>query len=380
MSDTEEAVFAWDCRYFRGDKPCCHRRACLHCAHYRPIRQRILIIKLGAMGDVIRTTPILTGLRKAFPDSHITWLTLPNIMPLLEGIGIDRLLADDWRTTRLLLSESFDIAVCLDKETDVLALMNRVSAVQKFGFLLGKYGQVVPAGDSSTFLFHLGVSDELKFRVNRKSYTELVFDCLQLPYSGEKYLLPELPLESTWARETLQREGCPPGRRRIAFNTGAGPVFATKKWTSEGYAELGRRLLREFDAHILLLGGESEKERNLGIAEGIAGGPRVSLPDTRDSIRRLTALIGECDLMVTSDTLGMHLAIGQEKPAVALFGPTCAQEVDLFGHGEKIVGTFECCPCYLSACPKEISCMEALEAETVLEACRRQLSPGSQGR
>ncbi len=69
-----------DCRYFLGHKPCRFRCVCDGCVHYSPFGKRILIIKLAALGDVLRT------LRAIDPDCHITWLTEPGVVPMLQGI------------------------------------------------------------------------------------------------------------------------------------------------------------------------------------------------------------------------------------------------------------------------------------------------------
>ena len=69
-----------DCRHFRGDLPCRpnkeHGYVCGDCPVYGPVTKRILLIKLGAIGDVIRTTPLLRRLRQEHPGCFITWLTL----------------------------------------------------------------------------------------------------------------------------------------------------------------------------------------------------------------------------------------------------------------------------------------------------------------
>jgi ADP-heptose:LPS heptosyltransferase len=370
---TTTPFFHYDCRFFRGHKPCVYRRDCEECPHYDPYSKRILIIKLGAMGDVLRTTPLLHGIKSSFPGCHITWLTLPNVIQLLAGNKcIDRLLTYSWQTCSSLIPERFDLAICLDKEADVLSFMNQVRTESRYGFALGEWGQVVPAGPSSEYLFHLGVSDELKFRSNQKSYPELIYDCVGLPYDRQEYILPDLSQEIRRAGQRLEEAGIQPGKLKIGFNTGAGSVFATKKWTVEGYVDLGKRLAQSHNAAILLLGAEPERERNSRIKEQI--GEAAFDTGSGNSLLEFAGLIGQCDLLVTSDTLGMHLAIGLKRRVVALFGSTCHQEIDLFDRGVKVVTDFECSPCYLQTCPLQVNCMDDMKAEQVYRACIEALS------
>ncbi len=71
--------------------------------------------------------------------------------------------------------------------------------------------------------------------------------------------------------------------------------------------------------------------------------------------------------MVTGDTTALHLAIGLKKKVVALFGPTCAQEIELYGRGEKILSPVSCAPCYRRKCDIAPNCMEAITAEEVFQ-------------
>ena len=109
-------IVHYDCPHFLGHKPCVFRRPCAGCPHYAPVGKRILIIKLAAAGDVLRTTPLLRGLRRAFPDSHITWLTESEVVPLLEGVAeIDRLQPYNFESVLQLSHETFDQLYCFDK-------------------------------------------------------------------------------------------------------------------------------------------------------------------------------------------------------------------------------------------------------------------------
>jgi ADP-heptose:LPS heptosyltransferase len=366
-------MIRYDCRYFLGHKPCRFRCECDGCLHYSAFEKRILIIKLAALGDVLRTTPLLHGLRAKNPDSHITWLTDPNVVPILQGIPeIDRLLPYEQETVLQLEMETFDEVYCFDKEPKATALAVKIQADRKVGFGMNRYGSVIPLNKESEYTHQLGVSDTLKFRVNTKTYPELIYECAGFPYpEKQRYLLPDLTAEIEEARAGFAALGVHPEDLKIGLNTGAGEVFATKKWKEEGYIQLADLLAEEVHAKILLLGGPGETERNRRIAAAV----NYPLIDTGNSnpIRKFAGIVGNCDLVITGDTLAMHIAIGLQVPVVVLLGPTCHQEIELYGRGAKIVSDFDCSPCYRSECPKPVSCMNAISVNAVFNAAAELL-------
>ena len=119
-------------------------------------------------------------------------------------------------------------------------------------------------------------------------------------------------------------------------------------------------------ARVLLLGGPPEAERNRRIASAAVMQPVNA--GTHHPMRRFAGIIGNLDLLVTGDTLAMHIAIGLKVPVLTVLGSTCHQEIELYGRGSKIISDFECSPCYLSVCPKPTSCMDALSADSVFES------------
>lgn len=368
------AKYRLDCRHFRGDKPCRLHPECVECTKYEPMGKRILIIKLGAMGDVLRTTPLLTALKREYPESHVTWVVHPASWDLLSGIPlIDRLVSAELDALLRLDVERFDLAINLDKEIRATGLMMRCHATTKCGFGLHHTGNLYPLDSRSEYAFELGLSDELKFRRNTKTYQEISFEQVGLKFSGEEYILPVDPEERRLAREFFVERGVQPGQHIIGLNTGAGPVFQTKKWTEEGFIELANRAVKELGAHVALLGGPAEAARNRRIADAV----RVPVIDTGtdNSLKRFVGIVGLCSVIVTGDTLGMHLAIGQHIPVVALFGSTCPQEVELYGRGIKITAHPECAPCYKQTCDT-MKCMRSISAARVFE-CVQQLLPSS---
>lgn len=79
---------------------------------------------------------------------------------------------------------------------------------------------------------------------------------------------------------------------------------------------------------------------------------------------------------MTGDTLALHVAVALRVPVVALFGPTCAQEIDLFGRGAKIVSALPCGPCYLRHCTKAPNCMDHIPVAEVERAVLQALHAG----
>ncbi len=170
--------------------------------------------------------------------------------------------------------------------------------------------------------------------------------------------------------------GLKPGSYCIGLNTGAGEVFANKAWTLEGFLELIRRLKEEPQAELLLLGGPAEREKNREILKG--AGKRVIDTGCDNTLGQFAALVNLCDLVVTGDTTALHIAIGLRKNVVAIFGPTCAPEIELYGRGAKVRTPLSCAPCYRRSCEISPSCMEAIPVDEVMEKIRPWLPSSSE--
>jgi heptosyltransferase-2 len=140
-----------------------------------------------------------------------------------------------------------------------------------------------------------------------------------------------------------------------------------KKLSVDGHRQLIRFLLRDarFEGcPIVLLGGPEDTERNAEIAKDL---PVIQSPTTR-GLRDGLISVEACDLVFTGDSLGMHMAIGLRKWVVAWFGPTCAQEIDLYGRGQKIRTFASCSPCWKKACGMERMCYDQVHFAQGLQA------------
>ena len=361
-----------DCRNYCGDRPCAAgvQGVCpAGCWHHSPMGQRILVIKLGALGDVIRTAALLPGLKEAWPQSHITWVSRPSGVRMLANHPLlDRLLPFDAATLCHLEHERFDLCLSLDKEPGPTALAMRVDAREKRGIGLSAYGTVYPLNPECAYYFRLGLDDELKFRHNRKSYPQLIYEAVGLPYHGQRYRLYPGAAERSRAARCWQRLQVDHAETVVGLNTGAGQVFANKTWPAERFAALARQLVRRPGWRVVLLGGPEERELNARLARDC----RDVLDSGCDHAElEFAALLERCAVLVTGDTMALHAAVACDVPCVALFGPTCAQEIDLYGRGEKLVTRLPCAPCYRRQCDQSPSCTDDIGLERVLAAVDR---------
>lgn len=363
----------WDCRHYRGDRPCARNRLCDGCAHYAPYRGRVCVIKLGALGDVVRTLCILPELRRQFPEAQITWVTKPNAQRLLAHHPmIDRLLVFEPVTCTQLTQEKFDLLICLDKEAEPCALANAIPASEKRGVGLSPAGTPVPFNAEAVDYFHLGLSDALKFHRNRRSYPRLVYDALGWDYDGQRYELPVDAAAAQRVRQRLMRAGWTPGQRTLGVNVGAGNVFANKMWPMAKT----RRLIdayhdRHPDVAVLLLGGPGERAVMDQIHAELPWTIHTGCDNDEQSF---IALIDQCDVLFSGDTMAMHVAIARQKQAVVFFGPTCEQEIDLFGRGEKLIARTSCAPCYKRQCDERDRCLDAIPVTDALQAIDRAMA------
>jgi heptosyltransferase II len=269
------------------------------------------------------------------------------------------------------------LALNLDKDAEALGLMRRLRTKRQMGFVAHEpTGKLTVANEASLHALRLGLDDELKFRLSKKTYPEIIAEMAEVEYRGEEYTLElsEKAIARARARLDEMCESVGVDRRLVlGLNTGTGSAFATKQWTAEGFAELARGFLQRHQGAVcLLLGGRAERAFNDEVLE-LTANHRLLDGGCDNGMEDFCALVDACSVMVSSDSLGMHVAIARRVPTVALFGPTTAQEVDLFGRGEKIVTDFPCSPCYLKHCPLDVSCMQALGGGTVLEAVERTI-------
>jgi heptosyltransferase-2 len=339
-------------------------RLCEGCADYDPIRTRILVVKLAAIGDVLRTTSILPALSQTYPGSEITWITRANAAPLLtDNPLVDRVLAVEENFVEYLQNESFSVSICLDADPRSATIHSLARSGKRFGFVAASSGKVEPANDSAREWWLMGLNDSLKKR-NRKTYQQLMYEICGLPLPTFR---PQLHLNGeyrSFGRTVREKTPLQKAARVVGINTGGGGRWQYKKWTMEGYIACIKLLKQQHpEVGLLLLGGPEEVELNRIILEAV--GDEVVDGGCHNPLMQFASLVNAVDVLLTSDSLAMHIGVALQKPTVVLVGPTSPWELDVFGKGAILHSDIECLSCYLSRCDKAINCMNTLAAEYV---------------
>lgn len=330
-----------------------------------------LIVKLGALGDVLRTTSLLVPLRREYKN-NISWLTSPEARPLLEGHPDVGEIFTDGRK----ISRRFDLVLSLEENKQAALRAQKACSGRLTGVIL-KEGRLTYTTDSAPYYGmsllnqypekNLACANALK-AANEKTYAEMWLDILGLPEpQNREDIRPKLFLNAKDREEAqnisnryLIRAG-----RAIGFNPGAGKRWPSKE-LSVGQSRGILRALARLHRPILLLGGKEEERRNKQIAAGFQNVIR-SKPL---KVRSFAGLIELCGAIVTTDSLAFHLSTALAKNSVVLIGPTSASELDVYGRGKKLLPENGCRCFYLKRCINKISCLEKISPIEIIKAVK----------
>ncbi|MHC4850583.1 MAG: glycosyltransferase family 9 protein [Planctomycetota bacterium] len=333
----------------------------------------ILIVKLAATGDVLRTTALLPAIRKRYAGARVTWLTHPDAAALFLG---NDLVDEVWPTDMSgllarLRAREFDVVLCPDADPQTVALAAAANGRGRQGFTVDDRGAIVPLNDDAEHWLRMGISDPLK-KSNTETYQNLVARALDLDPGcvGRPILRPAADDRSFAARLLADHGLTAP---IVGLNTGASPRWRHKRWTRGHQAEFVAAMT-DRSISVLLLGGGEEARTHAELRQRSAGAKVVSA-GTDLSYGCFAACVESCQALVTGDTLALHVATARKVPVVALFGPTSATEIELYERGVKVQPDgLPCLVCYLPDCDVEPHCQELITVDRVVAAVAKLLS------
>ena len=317
-------------------------------------KTKILFIKLGAIGDVIRTTPLLEKYKEKYGDCHFTWIThSPQVVPKNE---VDEILKWEESSVSYLSNQEFDIAINLDKDKEACMLLSLVNSKDKFGFIW-KDGHLNTATNNAEHKLITGLFDHISKR-NTKNYLQEIFEICHFDFNGEDYKINLNQKGSDIWKKKLRKLAN--GKTIIGLNTGCGLRWKTRLWPKEHWVELINDLERQ-GYFCLLMGGPDEDEMNHYYAKQTNATYLGTF-----SLEEFISITNNTDIIVTPVSMMMHIAIALKKQLMLFHNIFNIHEFELYGRGIIIEPTSGC-DCYFgNSCSREKSCMKDISVQDVL--------------
>jgi lipopolysaccharide heptosyltransferase II len=334
----------------------------------------VLIVLLGAIGDVIRALPLVGRIRRAWPDAYIGWAVEPKSEPLLRRHRwVDQLIVYErkhapWSFLPFLQkirSERFDLIIDLQRhlKSGLISLVS--GAPERLGF--------APANSKEfNYLFATRrIEVQPKMRLKLSQYQAFA-DIQELPAAPVEFGLELPPVEDRYARALVA------GAPRPILGVILGSSWPSRIYFPESVAEVIRGLAFPVEGSPglfpVLLGGPDEQKLAAAVMSDLGQVPALNLTG-RTSLRDLIGIFAECAVAFGPDSGPMHLAAAVGCPVVSLWGSTSPMRSAPWGFADlAISGDIQCHPCYLRECPIGQECMRRISPETVVNMVRGALN------
>ncbi len=339
---------------------------------------RILIIQTAFLGDVVLTIPLIMALRRTLPKSHLAVLVTPQVKEILsDNPAIDEIIIFDkkdkersWgalgHLVRKVKARHFDVAILPHRsfKSSLLAFLAQIPVrigfnksegnvllTRKVSYRRGPHIHEIDR--NLDLLSPLGIQDrQVEFYLNPGR-------------PAINYTLGMLGKFQIYATDLV-----------IGLNPGS--VWPTKRYPAEKFAAVADRLIKELNAKIIIIGGAADKEAAARVTAGM--NESVINLAGQTTLKQLTALTKRLNLLITNDSGAMHIAVAQQVPVVAIFGPTTA-DLGFYPYGEQdivVEKDLPCRPCGKhggNRCSKNnFACMKLITVSDVFNAVKKRLN------
>jgi heptosyltransferase-1 len=346
----------------------------------KPDRPRILIIRTGAIGDIVMASPLLKALRRTYPHAHIAWLADPAVAGLLcpnpmldEVILWSRHTWSAWLRTgrwgqvlqsfrqlrRNLHQRRFTMTLDIQGTLKSRLLAALSGAPKRIGF---------DAKEPGAFLMTTILSRGPDSRHMSSEYLYMA-RCLGLETAD---LMPVVALAEPDRQVAvdLLRAKAVPKRYTVLCPFTTRPQ---KHWLSERWPTLVRRLAAELDLPSVLLGGPTDREA-AAVLSRAAGKAVVNLAGAT-RLGQSAAILSGAALVIGVDTGLTHMGTAFQRPTIALFGATCPYRQTPSSLTRVIYHHQPCAPCRRRpTCGDAFTCMTAIDTPEILAVAHELLS------
>ncbi|MCC6848917.1 MAG: glycosyltransferase family 9 protein [Deltaproteobacteria bacterium] len=329
--------------------------------------KRILIVLLGAIGDVARALPLANRVRAGYPTAHLAWAVEPAAAPVLAGHpALDARLVFERAGgaaafvafLRRVRAEGFDLALDLQRH----AKSGLVSAATRAPVRLGFHRR---NAKELNWLWNTHTIAPVEARGWKLAEYERFADWLELPAQAPRFEVTLAAGETA----SVDRLLAPLGRPFAALFLGS--TWESRRWFADRCAGVIDGLAARGLAAVLVGGADVRALAAATVAR--AARPPLDLT-ARTSLRETYGILARARIAIGPDSGPMHLAAAAGTPVVSLWGATTPARSAPFGSQDLVlVGRVPCAPCYLRRCPIGRACMADITTERVLAQVGRVL-------
>jgi lipopolysaccharide heptosyltransferase I len=329
---------------------------------------RLLIVKLGALGDVVHAIPVAAALRRAFPSARIDWLVNAKHREILDLVPVidRRLVMNDARMVaaiRELRASQYDVAIDLQGLIKSAVLARASGAARVIGFT-SRYAREKLASWFYTEAHDPGGGGMYHIDERHVVHTNLgVLETL-----GIQTGVPEFPIDRVDSAVAADVAAGTSGRYAI-LNPGA--AWPNKRWMPARFAAIATELRSRHALQSVVAWGPGEESLARDVVEQSSGAARLS-PKT--TIADLVALARGASLYVSGDTGPAHIAAAVGTPIVGIYGPTRPSRNGPWAKADVTVSRSDVCQCHhLRQCRLPTMCLEDIQIDEVFAAVERRL-------
>jgi lipopolysaccharide heptosyltransferase I len=324
----------------------------------------ILVVRLGALGDVVHTIPAVAAIKRAFPDSRIDWLVDRKHRDIVDLVTvIDRVIAIDSNSIagwpgaiRALRQTTYNAALDLQGLLKSAVFARGSGADHVIGFsiyhLREKTARPFYSTTEDVGHEHIILRNLRLLRAIEVDSSEIVFP-LRIPESEAlRQLRDRIPAERPFA----------------LVNPGA--AWPNKRWPVERFAAVAAFIREECGMTPVVLWGPGEEALAGAVVSG-SGGAAVLAPAT--SVKDLVAVSRAASMLVSGDTGPLHIAAAVGTPVVGVFGPTDPARNGPFAAADISVSRYDACDCqYERRCHRSAWCLADVSVAEVCAAVKRR--------
>lgn len=327
---------------------------------------RLLIVRLGSLGDLIHALPAAAALRRTYPAARIDWLVDRIHAPFLETVNglssvvvLEGRTAGDWLNARRRLRERrYDVAADFQGLLKSAALARLSGAKRVVGFDRAALRERA----ASMFYTERVATSDTQHIIGKNLALAAA-----LGAADDRIEFPIGAVESPAARAIVGRTGGP----FALVNPGA--AWPNKRWPAERFGQIARALADRHQLRSVVIWGPGEAELATAVGEASGGAAEIA-PKT--NLIDLLALARSAKLVISGDTGPLHIACALGVPAVGVFGPTDAERNGPWASDDMVLTRYHECDChYERRCRRDAErwCLASISPASVIDAIDERL-------